>query len=194
MSGAVAATVAWVGINAAAIGAAAAVVGGAAAVYGTVQAGQAQKKSQSTQQQAIQQQQAAQQTQQRATELKQAQQRQQIVRSARLQRASVVQAGVASGAGGSSSNIQGAVSSIGSQRAENLSFLDNQFGLTNTANSELGAAGIFQSQSNLFAGDAAFDSSVARTGASIFSAAGGFDAFASKGTSPDYVGPRPQGT
>ena len=133
----------------------ASVVGATAAVVGTIQAGKAQKRS------------AAAQRQQQQLQSRRSQR--QAVREAQIRRAQgQVQAGALGVTGGS--GLAGGQASLSSQLGGNLGFAGQMSGLSQE---------ISMQQSRAQTAGA-----IAGLGGSIFSAAGGFGAFASPTTAP----------
>lgn len=95
------------------------------------------------------------------------------IRAARLQQGALLQTAANTGAGESSVAL-GALGSIQSQLNSNLSFLDTNQKLANLA-------GYYASQANIHSSKAQTWAGVADLGMTIFSSAGGFNAFGGKG-------------
>lgn len=104
----------------------------------------------------------------RRQNLAQARERRKAIRGARIARANALSAGTIRGISDSSTTA-GSVSSIGSQTASNLSFLDQQGSLINTANSAISNAAALQSQVNPYTSGATTGSAIAGLGSTIFS-------------------------
>lgn len=107
--------------------------------------------------------------QQRIAEISNARKRRDAIRQARISRANVIAAGVASGGGLDSSAVQGAEQSIFSQIESNLQFADTTTGLSRRAASLDEQAAKALSQANLF-------DAVSNVTGQFASATGGFDA------------------
>lgn len=98
-----------------------------------------------------------------------AKERTNTIRAARLQQGALAQTAANSGAGESSIAL-GALGSIQSQLNSSLSFLDTNQKLANFA-------GFYASRSNIHASKADTWAGISSVGMSVFSAAGGFNAF-----------------
>jgi hypothetical protein len=103
-----------------------------------------------------------------------ARQRVQAIREARLTQGALLQTAANTGASGTSAFL-GAMGSIQSQLNSNLSFLDTNQKLENLGGFYASRANIHRSKADTFA-------SVGALGMSIFSAAGGFNAFDKTGS------------
>ena len=130
-----------------------------ATVFGTVKSQAAARKQQQAEERSLK-------AQRQQQQVRQDIERRRLVREARQQRAEAQQAAVTQGAG-TGSGIQGGLSSVQSQLASNLSFLDTQSGLSNQiteANIAFGRAGVERETARAITG----------FGTNIFQASGGF--------------------
>jgi len=136
----------------------------ALAIGGFLMSAKGQADQKKAQKKALAADQEARASQQKQQDLESARERRRVLRQARIQRATVIQAGENQGVAGSSA-VAGAISSIGSQTGSNLSFLDQS--AQNTANTNAALAG--QSRA-LGAADAG--AGLSQLGGTIFSNAG----------------------
>jgi hypothetical protein len=134
-------------------------VGAVASVAGTIQSGKASKKAAAARQRSLE-------AQRKIAEVKNARERRNAVREARIKRAQALSVGTQQGAGGSS-GLTGATSSIGSQLGSGLSFLDTSKSLSNEANIFSQASAGYSSEANTWAG-------IAGLGSTIFDISGKF--------------------
>ena len=151
-------------------------VGAATAVYGAVQQRKESKKAQAASDRSYQAQIQSQKLEQRKQDMAAARERRQQYRQARMARAQIAATSGAAGTAQTSGAIGGR-GSVGSQAGGNVSYLNQQQGMTQRQSIFNIASATAQGQANKASSKASMWGGISSLGGSIFGAAGGFGAF-----------------